>query len=729
MPELLLELFSEEIPARMQARAAEDLKRLVTEGLRENGLTFEKAQAFVTPRRLALVVDGLPDTQPDVREERRGPRVGAPSKAVEGFLKANGLTSVDQCEQRDTGKGVFWFVVSYRHGVESRALIPDIICDVLASFPWRKSMRWGMGVERGGALLLENGSRLLSENGNVIRSEDRPFRWVRPLHRIVCLFDGDPVPFEIDLVDRKVVAGDKTVGHRFHAPKPFKVKDFADYNAKLQAGHVEPDAGVRRARILEKAREIAKDEGLTLNEDAAGAVVEEVARMVEWPVVLAGSIDEAFLHLPPEVLTTVMERHQKYFSLRKPNGDLAPRFIVVADIEAEDGGKEIIAGNERVLRARLSDARFFWDQDRKQTLASRAPALKDIVFHAKLGSIDEKVDRMQALAVELAGVIEGADKDRVRSAARLCKADLTTEMVGEFPELQGVMGRYYALHDGESDEVAEAIAEHYAPQGPNDACPTAPVSVAVALADKIDTLTGFFAVGETPTGSKDPFALRRAALGAIRLILENEVSFDLRPVLDHARGLYGNSGTLKGDVSDRDWIDAREGLRAFFVDRLKVHLKERGLRHDLVEAVFAVSGEDDLLRLVRKADALKDFLATDDGADLLTAYRRANNIVRIEQRKDDKDYHGEVKDDLLVQDEERILWEKLAGVVNLPTRDMAQFAQVLGALATLREPVDAFFDEVTVNTDDPPLRENRLKLLSEIAMTLDKVADFSQIEG
>ncbi len=692
MPELLLELLSEEIPARMQARAAEDLHRLVTKKLKQSQLSFDRAQAFVTPRRLALVVDGLPEAQPEVREERKGPRVGAPSKAVQGFLKSVGLT-LDQIEQRETDKGKFHVAVIEREGRATAEVLAQVLPEAIAALPWPKSMRWGKG----------------------------SFRWVRPLHGLLCLFDGTVVSLSVAHVN----AGDRTSGHRFLAPEPFHVKHFADYRDKLREAKVMLDAAERRSAIEGAAARLAEAEGLALEKNPA--LLEEVAGMVEWPVVLGGSIDEAFLHLPPEVLTTVMQRHQKYFALRKPDGDLAPRFIVVANLEADDGGKEIIAGNERVLRARLSDARFFWDQDRKQTLASRVPALKDIVFHGKLGSIDEKVDRMQDLAVELAGVIDGADEDRVRSAARLCKADLTTDMVGEFPELQGVMGRYYALHDGEHAEVAEAVAEHHAPQGPRDACPTAAVSVAVALADKIDTLTGFFAIGETPTGSKDPFALRRSALGVIRLILENEVSIDLRPMLDQSRRFYGDA--LKGDVLDDDWSRAREGLRAFFVDRLKVLLKGRGLRHDLIEAVFAVGGEDDLLRLVRKADALKKFLTTDDGEHLVTAYRRANNIVRIEGRKDGKDYHGEVEDVLLVQDEERVLWEKMAGVVNLPKRDMAQFTQVLGALATLREPVDAFFDNVTVNCDDAALRENRLNLLSEIVLTLDRVADFSRIEG
>ena len=691
MAEFLLELLSEEIPAGMQARAADDLKRLVMGKLKDAGLTFDSADAYSTPRRLTLVVDGLPEQQPDVREERKGPKADAPDKAVQGFLKSVGLTR-DQLEERETKKGKVLFAVIERSGRPTADVLRDLIVDALNALPWPKSMRWG--------------------------SND--LRWARPLQGLLCIVDGATVEFAFGPVQ----TGNQTVGHRFHAPDAIEVKDFADYGEKLRKAHVILDPTERREIIKTGADKLADKEGLTVIEDKA--LLNEVAGLVEWPVVLMGRIDAEFMGVPREVLTATMRGNQKYFSLQDKGGNLAPRFIVVANLDAKDGGAAITAGNERVLRARLADAKFFWDQDRKRTLANRTPELAQIVFHAKLGTVDEKMDRVQALAASIANAIPGADKDRVRSAARLAKADLLSGMVYEFPEVQGIMGRYYALEDGEHEEVANAIAEHYSPVGPNDDCPTAPVSVAVALADKIDTLVGFFAVDEKPTGSKDPFALRRAALGIIRLILHNKLSLALRPVLAESLGLYTN--VLHGVAEPGAIVDA---LMDFFADRLKVHLLDQGVRHDYISAVFALTGEDDLLRLLARVDALRAFLDQEDGANLLTAYKRATNIVRIEEKKDGAAYAGEADRSLLSQDEESTLMRALGEAHGAVEKYLGeeQFVDAMRALSHLRAPVDAFFDHVTVNCDDADVRRNRLLLLSQIRSALDSVADFSQIEG
>jgi glycyl-tRNA synthetase beta chain len=699
MAELFLELFSEEIPARMQGRASEDLKRLVTDRLKEAGLAFTGAAAYATPRRLALTVDGLPLAQPDVSEEKRGPRVGAPDQAVQGFLKSAGLASLDQCEKRDTGKGEFWFAVVKKKGVKTAALLPALLTASFAALPWPKSMRWaGHG-----------------------------YRWVRPLHSIVATFDGAPIEGAIDLGGASIAFACVTRGHRFLDPSEIKVAGFGDYKVKLLEGYVIVDPADRRAAIKEQTDKLATAEGLAVKPD--DALLDEVTGLVEWPVALMGRIDERFMDIPPEVLTTSMRVNQKYFSLLDKSGKLAPRFIVVANMQTKDGGKAIVAGNERVLRARLSDAKFFWDQDRKVKLEERVPALKDIVFHAKLGTVADKVSRMQTLAAELVPYIPGADVDQVRSAALLAKADLTTGMVGEFPELQGVMGRYYAMFEGEKQAVADAIAEHYAPLGPNDRCPTAPVSVAVALADKIDSLVGFFAIDEKPTGSKDPFALRRAALGVIRLIVENKLRISLGATFSAAMANYDASASMVARAVDK--LSLQGELLDFFADRLKVALREKGVRHDLVSAVFVLGGEDDLVRLLARVDALKRFLDSEDGTNLLVAYRRASNIVRIEEKKDGKTYNSGVDGALLRQDEEKALYRALAasGEAGVHALESEDFTGAMGALAQLRAPVDAFFDRVTVNCDEADLRVNRLRLLSEIRTTLNRVADFSQIEG
>ncbi len=687
MAELLFELLSEEIPARMQARAAEDLQRLVTDGLKAAGLSFTKAEAFATPRRLALVVDGLPLAQPDLREEKKGPRVGSPEQALQGFLKGAGLASIDQAEKRDTGKGEFYFAVIEKKGRAAAEVLPGLLLAALEALPWPKSMRWGSGAKR----------------------------WVRPLHGVIALFDGRVLKGQVEPggAMAPVAFGNKTLGHRFMSAGWIEVSSFADYQAKLRQAHVILDAAERKAIIRQKAEALASGVGVVLRQDEG--LLEEVAGLVEWPVPLVGAIDAAFMDVPPEVLITSMRAHQKYFACLNKDGSLAPRFVVVANTETEDGGKTVIAGNERVLRARLSDAKFFWDLDRKTRLADRVPALGNIVFHARLGTVADKVDRIQALADALLPYVPGADADLVRSAATLCKADLVTGMVGEFPELQGVMGRYYALAENEKREVADAIAEHYKPLGPGDVAPNKPISIAVALADKIDTLTGFWSIDEKPTGSKDPFALRRAALGIIRTVLENGLRLKLRKAFTAAK------------ASDRNADD----LLSFFADRLKVHLREQGVRHDLIAAVFALGGEDDLVRLVARVKALQEFLGTDNGKNLLVAYLRAANIVRAEEKKDKAGYSGAVDAALLREPQEQAVARAVDAM--LPRLDRAlqaeDFAAAMGALAELRGPLDAFFDKVTVNAEDKALRANRLNLLTRIRQAMDRVADFSKIEG
>jgi glycyl-tRNA synthetase beta chain len=690
MPELLIELFSEEVPARMQKRASEDLKRLVTDGLKATGLEFTSADAYATPRRLALVVDGLPEKQPDVREERRGPRADAPEKAIAGFKGS--LPEGSEIEERETEKGTFLYAVVEKKGTDTVSVLVDLITDTVRKLPWQKSMRWGEG----------------------------ELRYVRPLQSVLCLFNGSPVLGKVELGRGKNLAfGTQVAGHRFMSGGEFAVTSFGDYKSGLLNAKVMLDASDRRAKIGNNLKALADAASLSVRDDPG--LLDEVSGLVEWPVVHLGSIDDEFMEVPDEVLITSMRSHQKYFSLLNADGSLAPRFGVVANMEAEDGGKAIVAGNERVLRARLADAKFFWDQDRKASLASKAPSLKGMVFHAKLGTLDEKVDRMQALAVEISAYVQGADKDQVRSAARLAKADLVTDMVGEFPDLQGVMGRYYARHDGESDAVAEAIADHYSPQGPNDRCPSAPVSVCVALADKIDTLVGFWAIDEKPTGSRDPYALRRSALGVIRLIVENELRVPMLAVFAQSAALYGSTS------DDFDGPD----LLGFFADRMKVHLREQGVRHDLISSIFALSDEDDLVRLLARVDALKDFVVSDDGANLLTAYKRAANILAIEEKKDDASYDAVADRGLFAEDEETSMAEALEqSLARAETAIEAEnFAAAMGALSELRGPVDTFFDVVTVNAEDAALRVNRLKLLSEIRTTMNRVADFSQIEG
>lgn len=683
MAELLLELLSEEIPARMQTRAAEDLKRLICDGLKGAGIGFETAQAFATPRRLALVVEGIPAVRDDVSEEKRGPRVGAPDQAVQGFLKGAGLASLDEAEKRDTGKGEFWFAVVTKKGGPTADALGAVIDAALKVLPWPKSMKWGSST----------------------------MHWVRPLQSIVALFDGKVLQGEVSPGGQmaSIAFGATTRGHRFLSKGTFEVASFADYVAKLREAHVILDAAERKAIILEGAARLCTDAQVKLNED--GGLLEEVAGLTEWPVPMLGAIDAQFMDVPPEVLIVSMKVHLRFLTTSRADGTLANRFVVVANNVARDGGKTIVAGNERVLRGRLADAKFFWDQDRKATLESRLPSLKQVVFHAKLGTQAERVERIVALAGEIAKVLPDARPAEVEQAARLCKADLVTGMVGEFPELQGVMGRYYALGEKLPASVADAIGDHYTPAGPNDRCPTAPVSIAVALADKLDALTSFWAIGEKPTGSRDPFALRRAALGVIRIVVENKLRLPLKPFLK---------------VDD---------LLAFFAERLKVQMREKGVRHDVVDAVVSLGGEDDLVRLLARVEALQAFLGTEAGRNLLTAYGRAANIVRAEEKKDKglaAKIAGAPDAALLEQAEEKSVASALDQVARAvkPALATEDFAGAMATFAGLRGPIDALFDKVTVNvTDRPEVRLNRLKLLNQIRATMDAVADFSKIEG
>jgi len=706
MPDLLIELLSEEIPARMQAQAAEDFRRIVARRLEEAGLSFNEAVSFVTPRRLTLLVRDLPLRQPDRTEERKGPRVGAPDKAIEGFLRSAGLKSLDECEQRTVGNATFWFLVRERKGGEARKVLPGLVAESILEMPWPKSMRWA----------------------------DTTARYVRPLHNVLAIFDGKPLEgaFQVGGSIGGLRFNAETRGHRFLAPEPFSVSGWDEYRAGLRARHVMLDPAERKETIGSEVTRLATAEGLTLKEDRG--LLTEVVGLVEWPVVLVGSIDDAFMEVPPEVLTTAMRTHQKYFSLLREDGSLAPRFATVANMVAADGGRQILAGNERVLRARLSDARFFWDQDRETPLEASLPALDEVVFHARLGSVGDRARRLERLAEAIAGYVPGADPAAAREAARLCKADLVSGMVGEFPELQGIMGRYYALEQKLDPAVADAIADHYSPQGPGDRCPTMPVSVAVALADKADILTGFFAIDERPTGSRDPYALRRAALGMIRLILENRLRVPLRAVFGAAYEIYRETLPTFAAASPEGLPPEAvvTQLLDFFADRLKVHLREEGVRHDMIAAVFALGDEDDLVRLLARVHALEAFVASEDGANLLTAYRRARNIVAIEEKKDAARYEGADVDAgaFAAPEEQRLLRElETAREVSAAAREAEDFSAAMGALAALRTSVDAFFDEVTVNTEDSDLRANRLRLLSAIRSTMEESADFSKIEG
>lgn len=693
--EFLLELFSEEIPARMQLRAADDLKRLVVDGLKTEGLDVGAATAFATPRRLTLVVEGVPGQSPGVSEERKGPRVGAPEQAVQGFLKAAGLSSLDQAEVvSDPKKGDYYVARIERPGRPADAIVAEVVARTIRTFPWPKSMRWGSG----------------------------DLRWVRPLHGIVCLLGGRIVTVEVD----GLVAGNATRGHRFHGNTPFLVEGVADYRGKLAANKVILDTAERIDRIRTGAAAIATEQGLELIEDEA--LLAENAGLTEWPTVLMGTFDAAFLAVPAECLTTAMKNHQKCFSLRdRKTGKLANRFLLVSNLIAKDGGKAIVAGNEKVIRARLSDARFFWEQDLKKPLDVMASELSGVTFHEKLGTQKDRVERISELAFKIAGSVD-ADGEDARRAAQLAKADLMSGMVGEFPELQGLMGRYYAEAAGTKPEIARAIELHYKPKGPSDAVPLEAdgdsVAIAVALADKLDTLVGFWTIGEKPTGSGDPYQLRRAALGVIRIVLENDLRVSLSAKVAAARAGYANQER----AADHDLT---ADLLSFFADRLKVYLREKGARHDLIDAVFSLPGQDDLALVVKRVEALSKFLATDDGTNLLAGVKRAQNILTIEEKKDKTSHAGNPDVALMAAPQEKALFAAIQKV-KFDTRaaiDVENFEGAMRSLAELRAPVDAFFDKVIVNADDKAVRANRLKLLSEIRAATLTVADFTKIAG
>ena len=742
MPDLLLELFSEEIPARMQAKAADDLRRLVTEKLVAEGLVFEGAKAFATPRRLALTVHGIPARQPDLKTERRGPKVGGPDAAVQGFLKATGLKSLDEAKIQRDPKGDFYIALIEKAGRDAIDVLAEILPVIIRTFPWPKSMRWGARSGKPGSL-----------------------SWVRPLHAIIATFgpeteEPDVVKFSVDGIE----TGQTTYGHRFMAPSAIPVRRFEDYEAKLKAAKVILDPQARKDIIFADAKELTFAQGFELVEDQA--LLDEVSGLVEWPVVMMGSFEEEYLAIPDEVIRATIRNNQKCFVVKDPKtGKLTNKFVLTANIEATDGGKVIVAGNERVIRPRLSDAKFFYETDLKTRLEDRLPKFEQIVFHEKLGTQAERIERIKHLARLIAPRV-GADVVKVERAAHLAKADLLTEVVGEFPEVQGLMGKYYALAQGEDASVAAACEEHYKPQGPGDRVPTDPVSVSVAIADKLDTLVGFWAINEKPTGSKDPYALRRAALGVIRLIVENKLRLDLyvpaifqslffadrtisafeKDVAKKAASLDFVEPGLAEKLAERAREIARsdrvleggfdhyhaliQDLLAFFADRLKVQLREQGARHDLVDAVFALGGQDDLLMIVRRVEALGKFLETDDGKNLLAGIKRASNILGIEEKKDKRSFDGAPDAALYSLGEEKALAKAIGEVTAEASTAVAKedFAAAMTAMAKLRPPVDAFFDKVRVNDDDAKVRENRLKLLNEIRSATRAVADFSKIQ-
>ncbi len=739
MSQLLIEIFSEEIPARMQQGGARDLERMASDAFKKAGLTWDSLTTYAGPRRLTLVVEGLPTATPDLNEELKGPKTSAPAQALEGFLRKTGLTQ-DQLVERD---GIYYAEISQK-GRATTEVVAETLETIFRTMSWPKSQRWG----------------------------SNSFRWVRPIHRIIALFDGAVIPYELDLGStigaepKKIVASNLTEGHRFMgAGQPFEVTDFADYRTKLERNFVVLSFEDRKAKVLEAAKAVCAAKGLELVDDIG--LLDEVAGLAEWPTPILGDMDPQFLALPPEVVRLSMKVHQKYFAVRQPGAEgLAPHYVVVANVEAADGGKALAAGNTKVLSARLNDARFFWEEDQKVGFDKWNEKLSGVTFHAKLGTMAERVERIAKLAVEIAPLV-GADAAEAEKAARLSKADLASGMVGEFPELQGIMGGYYARLAGLPDATADAIRDHYKPQGPADSVPTAPLTVAIALADKIDTLVGFFAIEEKPTGSKDPYALRRAALGVIRLVIENNVRPQLhwlfamhfgqvlrslhqdarKPLEKAVEALREPFGDDEADLKKAlvTWTDRSESfavwllneaddkareLLAFFADRLTVLLRDQGQRHDLVAAVFAL-GDDDLVRIVRRVEALSGFLATDDGANLLAGYKRASNILKAEEKKGALP-SGTVSTSMANQPAEEVALAKATATADaavtkaLETED---FAAAMTALAQLRAPVDAFFTGVMVNSDVAEERDNRLKLLVQVREVMGRVADFGQIAG
>ncbi|WP_164660026.1 glycine--tRNA ligase subunit beta [Tropicibacter sp. Alg240-R139] len=718
MPDLLIELFSEEIPARMQTRAGEDLKKRITDGLVEAGLTYAGAAVLTTPRRLTLTVQGLLAESPTVREERKGPKVGAPDKAIEGFLRGAGVTR-DQLEERDTPKGAVYFATIEKAGRPAADIIAEVLDATIRNFPWPKSMRWGSGT----------------------------MRWVRPLHSILCILSDETGTEVVPLTVEGITSGDTTEGHRFMAPGRFAVNSFEDYEAKLKRAFVMLNPSERAEHIWNDATNQAFAAGLEVVDDKG--LLAEVAGLVEWPVVLMGKIDDDFLELPPEVLQTSMKEHQKFFSVKNPKTGRIEKFITVANRETTDNGATILAGNQKVLSARLADAKFFWENDlrtAKSGMSAWTDALGNVTFHNKLGTQAERIERIAALARELAPVT-GADADQAEKAARLAKADLSSEMVYEFPELQGLMGRYYIEAAGEDAAVAAVAQEHYSPLGPSDDVPTAPLSVTVALADKLDTLTGFWAIDEKPTGSKDPFALRRAALGVIRLVSENNLRLSQKKCFGlgiglqqysiefrdaHSRGQehevekIGPTGFIT-DGNDEKSVH----LLSFFHDRLKVFLRDEGIRHDVIDACIAMEGNDDLNLLVKRARALNAVIATEDGENLVQGFKRANNILTQAEEKDGVEYSYGADLKFAETDSEKALFAALAEAEKqiAPALEAEDFPTAMTAMAALRGPIDAFFEEVQVNSDNDVLRRNRLNLLSQIRTICSSVADLTKVEG
>lgn len=707
MPELLLELYSEEIPARMQSGAAEQLRHKAAEALKAQGIPFREVHSYVAAQRLVLVAEGLPVKQEDVKTELKGPRTDAAAAALEGFLKKTGLKQ-EQLEKRPTDKGECYFAVVEQKGKETTAVLPNILAEIVENFHWPKSMRWGGG----------------------------SFRWVRPLKNIACVFDGKPLAIKV----AHLTSNAESYGHRFLAPENFAITDFAQYKAELTKRFVMLDPAERKAAILAQAQKLLAPKGLKLHMDEA--LLDEVAGLAEWPVALLGEIEARFTKLPAEVLMTSMRSHQKYFSVVDAKGDIAPYYILVTNNPRPEAESQIRAGNSRVLRARLSDAEFFFAQDKKQPLETYLNGLSGMVFHAKLGTMAERVQRISELAKLVAVFVPHASLTEAARAAQLAKADLSTQMVGEFPELQGIMGGYYTT---EGPEIAAAIREHYAPQGPNDICPSAPLSVVVSLADKADTLAGMFAINETPTGSKDPFALRRAALGIIRLILENNLSVPLSHLFASALKGYPQKVLAEHKTPEernrffeklipslgvpREQGEIIEELLSFFEDRLKAALKAKGTRHDLISAVFAL-GEDDLLRLTRRVAALEGFVRSEDGRNLLAAYKRAANILSIEEKKEKRTFSGSPSARLAKEAEEKTLLEALEACEKPLEKalEAQDYAGALAALSQLRQPVDAFFEKVKVNADEADIRENRLKILASLRAQCDSIAQFSCIE-
>lgn len=714
MAELVLELLSEEIPARMQQPMAEQLKQAVAARLDKDSLYHSRIETYVTPRRLVLSIDGLSLTQENTMTEQRGPRVDAPQQAIDGFVRSTGL-KLEQLTRKKTDKGEFFFAIKEQRGVPTNVALTKALEDILPTLRWPKSMRWG----------------------------DQPTRWVRPLKNVMAVFGGETLP----LCFGHLESNNLSQGHRFLSKGEFPVEQFTAYKETLRERYVVLSSDDRKKAILEQIEAVIQDKSLTLVQD--DALLDEVAGLVEWPNVLLGRIDERYMKVPEEVLISSIRTHQKYFCLRSNDGTLAPYFLVVSNMQTKDGNAQIVAGNERVLRARLADAVFFWQQDRKTPLEERVEDLKKVVFHAKLGTLHEKTERIQALAKYLAVWVPHANLDAVERAGLLCKADLTTEMVGEFPELQGVMGCYYAQHGNEPEEVAAAVRDHYLPNGLDSVVPTDPVSVSISLADKIDTLCGLFTINEKPTGSKDPFALRRASLGVIRMILENHLSVPLRLLLEKSLKLYPtaffkHAGETPEEEEEKTSLlskikghkavkpgDVLLELLEFFAERLKALLKADNIRHDLINAVFDGGNEDDLLRIVQRVAALHHFLGTEDGENLLGAYRRATNIVRIEEKNDDTVYKGNPSKSLLEQSEEQELFNILHDLKPQIKKALKEnhFEEAMGLLSGARQPIDAFFEAVTVNCDKVDVRKNRLKLLAQLRDLVDDIANFSLIEG